>query len=298
MIRSLAAVGCVFMATIALAGNQPPVIKHSPVTKALQAQGIVVRATVKDDADQIRSVTLYYSLTKDMAPYKIDMQDSGSGLFTGTISPELLSGLNRAYYYVEAKDQVGTISETPWYTVDISAGGEKPTAPVNGGDGEDEPSSWVKPTLIGVGVVAAGGLAVALSNSGGGDDDDGTPAPDPDPGTGSETNEFAGTYSGTATTCFAPPGEASTCSLSPISIAVSEDGVATSDTLIMGERLTSSLSGNDFLFVGTISESNMTGQIEFLGTIVNDRITGTIQGSATSTNGTGTYSGNFSAVRQ
>lgn len=296
MIRSMVFVCGLLLATTVMAENQPPVIKHSPVKNALQGQGIVVRATVKDDGNAVRSVTLYYALTKDMQPYKIVMQDSGSGLYTGTISPDLLSGLTRAFYYVEAKDNVGTISETPWYTVDISTGKavDAPSTPKGDPGPKEEGSSWVKPALIGVGVVAVGGLAVALSSSGGGGDDS-TPTPEPDPGTNTDTN-FAGVYSGTATTCFAPPGDNGSCSLSPITITVSDADVVTSDTLREGEHLETTLAGNDFLFVVSVSESNMTGQIEYLGTIVSGRISGSIQGSATSTNGTGTYSGNFTGA--
>lgn len=304
MIRRIASVLLLLVATLPAADNQPPQIKHAAVTKALQGQGIVVRATVTDDARSVRSVTLYYALTKDMAPYKVDMQDSGSGLFTGTIPADLLSGNSLAYYYIEAKDVVGAIKETEWFTVEIKSGKGAVAPPSTGGTTTPtesrEGGSWVKPALIGVGIVAAGALAVSLSNSGGSDDDDDEP-PAPDPG--DDTNDvddvsYAGTYAGSATTCFAPPGEASSCSLSAITITVNDSGQVTSDSLRPGELLSTTLSGNDFLFIAPVSEPDMAGQIEYLGSIVGERISGSIQGTVTSTNGAGTYSGNFNAVRQ
>ena len=53
--------------------NQPPVIRHEPVTLAQDGQPLTVRAFVSDDSGQIRSVTLFYSTSRDAAPSRVAM---------------------------------------------------------------------------------------------------------------------------------------------------------------------------------------------------------------------------------
>jgi hypothetical protein len=276
-----------------------PVIEHSPIGVGVRGQSIVLRAHVTNETGSVRQTTLFYAVSRDAAPYKTTMNDSGAGWFTATIPGDLTSGLKQILYYMEARDAADATTETPWYTIELKSS-QSPSAtpaPVIAGppgpstateQPKDGKSSWRKPALIAGGVLLAGGAALALS-SGGGGGGGGT-------ADGSVTNA-AGTYNGTVTTCFQPPGGSSACSTRALSIVIDANGTVTSDSLREGSHLEGSLSGSNFLLVVPVAEGNLTGEIQYLGTVVNNRIAGSIQGTATSPAGTGTYSGNFSAVK-
>ncbi|MEI8140375.1 MAG: hypothetical protein WCI03_10965, partial [bacterium] len=107
----------------------------------------------------------------------------------------------------------------------------------------------------------------------------------------------AGTYNGTVTICVQPPGSGSTCSSHAMTILIDGNSLVSSDTLYEGKHLEGRLSGANFLLVSSVTTTNGTGDIQFLGTVVNNRIAGSIQGTLTTYTGTGTYSGNFNAIK-
>jgi hypothetical protein len=230
------------------------------------------------------------------------MDSTGAGSFTGTIPGNLTAGLNTLLYYIEARDAADATAETPWYTIELKSSLAAPVAPAPapvvtvpapsaGGtnDQKDGKSSWTKPALIVGGLLLVGGAVAALSQGGGGGDGDGS--------SGGSTSNSTQTYTGNATLCFQPPDASSSCSTHPITIAVDQAGNVSTDTLHEGTHLEGKLSGANFLLVASVQETNRTGEVQYLGTLVNDRIAGSIQGSATTPAGTGTYSGNFSAVK-
>ncbi len=262
-------------------------IEHAPVTLAVRGQDALFRTQVMPGANPVKQVTLYYAVSRDAAPYKVAMQDSGSGLFTGTISANMITDLKQILYYIEARDTADSTAETPWYTLVVKTSGS-PVAPTP--ITETKGRSWTKPALIAGGVILAGGAALALTSGGGGGGGDSSPTD------GSSTN-VAGTYNGTATLCVQPPGSGSSCSSHAMAILIDGNNVVSSDTLYEGKHLEGRLSGANFLLVTSVTETNGTGDIQYLGTVINNRIAGSIQGTLTTDTGTGTYSGNFSAIK-
>lgn len=297
--RSLygAAIGGLMAVSVFAGPAAQPLIEHSPITVGVRGQNIVLRAHVTHTSQTVKQVLLFYAVSRDAAPYKMVMNDSGSGWFTGTLPPDLTAGLKQLLYYIEARDATDATAETPWYVIELKGApkaetvpAQPPVAPVAPpGQPEGEKSTWRKPALVAGGVLLAGGAALALSGGGGGGG--GGSSSD-----GATTNSV-GTYSGSATACFQPPGGSSSCTTHAISIAIQANGTVSSDSLREGTHLEGKLSGANFLLVAPVKEGGLTGEIQYLGTVVNNRIAGSIQGTATSADGTGTYSGNFSAMK-
>jgi hypothetical protein len=274
----------------AFAQNRAPAIDHSPVKLAVRGQNILFRAKVTDDANAVQSVTLFYSVSRDAAPYKVAMNPAGAGVYMGTVSADLTAGLQQLLYYIEAKDTLGAVDETPWYPVEIKAGtpvaSPGPATRTTTAPGKE--SSWKKPALIAGGALAVGGAALAIMGGGGGDSGGG--------GGGTATNA-AGTYAGTASVYFQPPGGSLVSSTYPITIAISSKGVVTSDNLYEGAHLEGQLSGSSFQLVAPVNQADRNGEIRFIGMVNNNRIAGSVEGSATTPDGNGTYSGSFSAAK-
>lgn len=259
-------------------------IDHSPVTLGARGQEVVFRAQVIPGSQPVKSVTLFYSVSRDAAPYKVAMLNSGSGWYTGSIHPDVTMTLTQILYYIEARDDGAATAETPWYTIAVKATGSSQKVV------EATGSSWTKPALIAGGVLLAGGAVAALAAGGGGGGGGGS---------SSDTNTagVAGTYGGSVTLCVQPPGGSSSCSAHPMTIQIDENNTVSSDTLYEGNHMEGKLSGVNFLLVTSVAETNGTGDIQYLGTVINKRIAGSIQGTLTTGTGTGTYSGNFSAVK-
>jgi hypothetical protein len=277
-----------------LAENKPPAIDHSPVKIAVRGQNIVVRARITDEAGPVKEATLFVAVSRDAAPFRIAMHDTGSGIYAATISTDLLTGLDRVQYYIDAVDAEALTTETPWSTVELKSPEPGKTTAFEGAGPAPEPqqSRWVKPALIAGGVLAVGGVALALSSGGGGGGGDDNSPP------GDTTNSAAGTYSGSHTTCFQPPNAASTCASGPVTFTIDANGGVSTDTLAPGQHLTGQLSGGNFLLTTPVQTAERTGEIQYVGTVIDTRIVGRVQGTATTAAGTGTYSGTFSAVKQ
>lgn len=275
-----------------------PRIEHAPVTVAVRGQSVLFRVHAVSDSQPIKSATLFYAVSRDAAPYKLAMYNSGSGWFTGSIPADLISGLNQVLYYIEVRDAADATEETPWHTIAIrnpGATGSTANATAVATAGRPQPTpeapeySWTKPALIAGGVLLAGGAAVAIANSGGGGGGSGS--------SGGTSSNSVGLFSGTVTICFQPPNEASSCSSHAMNLFIDQNGAISSDTLYPNKHLEGTLAGANFLLVTSVSDTNRTGEIQFLGTVINNRIAGSVQGSATTSAGIGTYSGNFSASK-
>lgn len=260
-------------------------IEHAPVTLAVQGQDVLIRAQVIPGAQPVKNVTLFYAVSRDAAPYKVAMQSSGAGWYTGSVSSDLTTGLKQLLYYIEARDAGDLTAETPWNTITVKAGDGMA---VKQAAADAKGRSWTKPALIAGGVILAGGAALALAGGGGGG---GGGTSD-----GTATNA-AGTYMGTVTLCVQPPGSSSSCASHAMAIRIDRNGTVSSDSLHEGKHLEGKLSGNDFLLTTSVTETNGTGDIQYLGKVVNTSIAGSIQGTLTTSTGTGTYSGNFRASK-
>lgn len=290
--------------------NRPPVIKHEPVRTAVRDQSLSIRATVTHASGSLKSVTLFYTTSKDAAPFKIVMLNAGTDSYFGSIPSTLLKGTSELSYYIEALDEQDIASETPWYTVKVQtsqATASQPVPAVLPGTGktavqggaavpakrvetEKESWSWKGPTIIAGAAAAVVGGAILATSGGGGSD-----SPPSDGGT---TTTNSGTFTGSATRYLEMPGQTPTSSSYPISITVMSSGALSSDSLNPGVHMEAQLSGTDFQMTARVNETNLTGLIAYSGTLLNTRITGTIAGSVTAPSGTnGTYSGVFSATK-
>lgn len=282
------------LATLPLcAQTTAPDINHSAVMVALRNQNILFRAKVTPSSKPIESVTLRYAVSRDAAPFKVPMTSAGGGIYTGTVSAEMTSGLQQLLYYIEARDTQGAVAETPWYTVEIKAGTPTPdNAATTAGAAPSSTkgqSSWKKPALIAGGALAVGGAALAIMAGGGGGGDSG--------GGGGVTTNAAGTYTGTASVFFQPPSGSPSGSTYAISITITANGTVVSDTLYENTHLEGQMSGSSFTLTAAVNQGRRIGEIQFSGVVVDRRITGTVQGTATTPDGPGTYSGGFSASR-
>ncbi len=279
--------------------NQPPIIRHEPVTLAQAGQPLTVRAFVSDDSGQIRSVTLFYSTSSDAAPSRVAMENSGAGSFFGTLPPAMLVGGKPIAYYIEALDLNSTAAETPWYTIAVRSASDTSTLALTSNTATNpaaiapvQRSLWRQPAVIAGGAaLLVGGTVAAIALGGGGSGSGGG---------GTTTNNYAGLYTGSATTCFALPGAPPGCTTWPITITIDISGTARSDNLHPGASMQAAMSMDSFVMSAPVINTNFNGNIRYVGTVYsNGRISGYIEGAATTAAGTnGAYSGAFNALRQ
>ncbi len=279
--------------------NKPPAISHQPVQTAIRGQPLSVLAKVTDDSGSVKTVTLFYSLTKDAAPFRVPMKSSGTSMYYGTIPPSLMTDAESISYYIEALDYVDATSESPWYTVRIRDTSSKeksetearapaPAAPVAPAAPKREGAN-----LLGLGVIAGGAAAVlggALLVAANKDSDD----------DGGGQGDLAGTYQGAITECAATNGAASQCARHNMTITIDSGGKAQSDSIRSGEHLESTVQNNRFTFTAAIGgdTNGLVGSIQYQGTVFTDgTISGDVVGDAESASNFVQYSGFFSASK-
>ena len=285
------------MTTVAQEPNLRPVIVHDPVKTAVRGQPVTVLARVTDDSGLVKSVTLFYALSKDAAPFRTVMKVSGTSMYYGTIPAEVLESADTVSYYIEATDHLDATQETDWYSMsirEVGSGGAPP--PVSAAQPQQpvpppaqERRSFSTAAIIGGGAVAVVGGALLLSGGGGGGDS----------GDGGSDAVQAGDYDGDVTECFTLDGSVPGCGQRAMSIRIGADGIVSSSTIREGSVLTAGLRGRNFSLVATLDPaSGSTGQVIYAGTVVDDRIVGDISGDAMTSVGPGSYSGAFSARKR
>ena len=266
---------------------QGPAIEHTPVSVAVRGQPLTIRARVPEAATQNTPVKLFYTVSKDAAPFESRMQHTGSGVFIGTIPASVLSAADQITYYLSSESKAGATRETPWYTIKLRGEG---ASELTGAPGERP--KWVVPALIAGGVALVAGGAVAIANSGGGGGGD-----DSSGGINDLVKRNAGSYSGTGTMSIQEPSGASVRSY-PVNMTLSSDGTLVTPNLSWYGAMSTTVSGSTFIFVQQVSDGGRTGEIRYIGTLFEGRIAGTIEGSAElDAGGTAVYSGTFSVVR-
>ena len=288
-------------------------IVHDAVPFAVRGQPLTLKAKVTG-AVEPESVTLYYALFRDAAPFRVPMKSTGLGYYVGTIESSVVAGVDSFSYYLEAQDKNGAITETPWHEVPLRKAETKPAAATGGmpmpspaGPAAPAPiiatpaertvakesdGNWKTPALIagGAAVVLGGAYAISQSDSGGSNDDNnGGGGGDEDP------VDPQGTYAGSVTTCLTSTGGVTTCDSGAMSIVVDANKVVFSETIRPGQQLTGNLSGSGFTLVSTSSGGGTNSTIQYEGNVVGNKILGSVSGS--SSDG-GTYSGSFSATKQ
>lgn len=87
----------------AAAWAQSLAITHDPVPFALRGQPLTLKAKVQGAA-KLESVTLYYALFRDAAPFRVAMKSSGMDYYVGSIEANVLGGVDSVSYYIEAQD--------------------------------------------------------------------------------------------------------------------------------------------------------------------------------------------------
>jgi hypothetical protein len=277
--------------------NRPPTIKHEPVTVAVRGQPITILATVTDDSGLVKSATLFYSASKDAAPFRSAMKSSGTSLYYGTIPAGVISSVDSISYYIEALDHVDAAQETPWHTIAI----KDASAPVKAVEprpadvsastpaaGQKSGHSALTVGAIAVGAAAVVGGAVLLANNGSDSSDD----------SGDGAAALAGSYVGSATECSSLAGASSSCNSHSILVTIGGTGAGTvsSDSLREGMSLQGPLRTSDFTLIAQLTGVS-TGQVVYSGTVVNQRIVGSITGSSESGEGQRVYSGTFTATK-
>ena len=288
------------VAGAATVANKPPVISHDPVKFGIRGQALTLKAKVEDDQQGVAQVTLYYALFRDAAPFRLPMRPTGLNFYVATIDANVLQGVEKLAYYIESQDKDGAVSETPWYNVEFRkaddvAGAEPPgPTPVQpvASSGAKDKVNYTRVGLIAGGTAAlVGGILLAANSGGGGGGSSG----------GSNTNKanYAGTYSGDATTCLKVGSGAPSCESHAMAIVIDARGAVLSDNLLPGRQLTGSLNGNTFVLSANIDDGAGTaGTMFFNGTVVDNRVVGSVSGNAATPTGTGVYSGTFSANRK
>lgn len=294
-----------WVACAGLAGAQSLTIRHDPVPFALRGQALTLKAKVEGPTPP-QSVTLYYALFRDAAPFRVPMKSSGLGYYVGAIEANLLGGAEGVSYYIEAQDENGALVETPWYEVKFreprpserpvtaappapAPAGPAPIIPVPSSDNES--SSWKTPALVLGGAALVLGGAYAISESGGGGGGGAS-------GGGDSSTNAPGTYVGTVTLCTQPQAAATLCDSSAFTLLIDSRGVVFSETIRPGQQLTGQLINNRFTLTAVVNSGGTNGVINYNGTWVNNGVVGQISGTATSPAGSVAYSGTFSADKQ
>jgi hypothetical protein len=281
LLQTRIGLACLLGLAIGVRADGAPRIEHTPVTVGVRGQPLMVRARVAGPERSVKSVTLFYSTSKDAAPFSVPMQATGAGAYVGTVPGGILATLDRVTYYLAAEDAAGSTAETPWYTVRIQAGAG------GAGPAESQRPAWVKPALIGGGVaLAAGGVALLLNDS------------DDDSGGGTPAGNYAGTYTGTSTEGTSVGGGPVAYEQHSVTITISAAGQVQSGDLRTGTTMQTTLSGASFVLSSTVLVEGPDGEIRYIGNVIGERIVGQIQGSAGSGTNTTVFSGNFSAVKQ
>ncbi len=268
----------------ARAAEDGPAIDHAPVSVSARGQPVIIRAKATAPAG-VRSLNLYCSVSSDAAPFKIPMQSSAGNMYVGAIPNNMIQNVAQVSYYLEAFDNRGEMTETPWYVVKIRE--PEVNAPVDAGGGGDAGTpAWVIPAAIAGGAAVVGGaVLIASRSSGGGSSDDGGEI-------------YRGNYIGNATACYQPPGSNNACSTHAIIITITQDNKVYSDTLRPGDHLETYLTGTEFAFTVPIRDAEQTGSVLYTGTVVDRKIVGTMDGSVDTPGGVGLYNGTFMAYAE
>ena len=193
-----------------------PTIQHDPIRTAEKGQALGVRASVRDAAARVESVSLFYASSRGMTPFRSTMSSSGAGVWYATIPSHMMGPGDQMFYYIQAENADGETKETDWTTVKLVDAGVSPAAipsattvahqaqnqavpvaaqtasppaqPAKGGK-----SKYLLPAsiIVGGGLAIGGALAIANYTSGSG-------------GGGDSTTVTNANFGGNYDVCFAP----------------------------------------------------------------------------------------------
>ena len=269
-----AALALVLLAT---PGFGAPTIVHDPIKVAEKGQPLGVKATVRDTAARVETVSLFYASSRGMTPGH--MMGPGAQMF----------------YYIQAENADGEVRDTDWQTVKLVESGVAPeaipsassvarkaqqqAAPAAQGTtaapapAKSGKSKYLLPAavIVGGGLAIGGALAIATYDSGGGGDGDDNPSVD-------------GNYGGNYDVCFVPAAlsnapAATTCDDGLVNVYVT-NGSARIVGLWEATVLTAPLNGNLFSAVENVGatakfpEAHLIASGEISGNACTVRIDG------------------------
>ena len=299
------------LALLAAPGFGVPTIGHDPIQMAEKGAALGVRATVRDAAARVESVSLFYASSRGMTPFRAAMSSSGAGIWYGSIPAHMVGPGAQLYYYIQAENADGETKETEWQTVKLVEAGVAPEAipsatavaqkaQQQAGAGtktasppppaKSSKSKYLVPAaIIAGGALAVGGAwAIATYDSGGG---------------GSDTNlVLDSNYGGNYNVCFTPTGPsntATTCDSGLVNVYVRSGNVEVIG-LWGAEVLTASLNGNLFTAVKTVAAvpEFPSAHLIVSGEIRGDSCTAIVNGYSTDAGRPGDFSGSLSTTKR
>ena len=297
-------------------GFGAPTILHDPIKAAEKAKPLGVRATVRDAAARVESVSLFYASSRGMTPFRADMTGSGAGVWLATIPGHLMGPGDQMFYYIQAENADGETRETEWHTIKLVESGMAPAAipsatevarqaqreatprpapvPAPAPPPRTSRSKYLVPAAVIVGgaVAVGGALAIANHDSGGGGGGG-------DGGTGTVTN---GNFGGTYDICFTPSAgtnSSTVCDNGLVNIYVS-NGALEIVGLWDAEVLTASLSGNSFTAVKAVAATVQfpAAQLIVSGEFNGPSCTARVDGYSTDPLAPGNFSGRLNTTRR
>lgn len=306
-----AALALVLLAT---PGFGVPTIVHDPIKMAEKNQPMGVRATVRDAAARVETVSLFYAASRGMTPFRAAMSSSGAGVWFATIPGHMMGPGAQLFYYIQAENADGETRETDWQTVRLVDAGIAPEAipsassvaqqarqqavPAATGKAAAAPapakggkSKYLIPAAVIVGGAVAIGGALAIENHGGGG------------GGGTATNApVDGNYGGNYDICFTPTSASNTatvCDNGLVNIYVRDGGIE-----IVGlwgsEVLTGDLNGSVFSTVKAVAATAKFPAAHLIvsGEIVGESCTARVDGYSTDALNPGNFGGRLETTKR
>jgi hypothetical protein len=311
------------LALAATSATAVPTILHDPVQVAQKGNALGVRATVRDDASPVESVSLFYATSRGSTPFRASMASAGAGAWFATIPGHMIGPGSQLFYYIQAENAEGETRDTDWVGVRVVDVGVAPKdiptaedaarqaraqdaaraaaqAPASGGVAPSAPAAvppppernrYLVPAAIVVGGALAVGGAIAIagsSDSGGGGG-----------GGGDVTNaNFGGSYSycldpGAATSLY------TVCDSGLVNVYVRE-GQAEVVGLWDAEVFSTPLNGSVFTVAKSVPNKLGFPQSYLIvsGEIRGDVCTGRINGYSQDPEMPGNYSGEFDTTKR
>ena len=307
-----AALALVLLAT---PGFGAPTIVHDPITVAPKGQPLGVKATVRDTAARVETVSLFYASSRGMTPFRSTMSSSGAGVWYATIPGHMMGPGAQMFYYLQAENADGEVRDTDWQTVKLVESGVAPeaipsassvarkaqqqAAPAAQGTtvapapAKSGKSKYLLPAavIVGGGLAIGGALAIATYDSGGGGDGDDNPSVD-------------GNYGGNYDVCFVPVAlsnapAATTCDDGLVNVYVT-NGSARIVGLWEATVLTAPLNGNLFSAVENVGATAKFPEAHLIasGEISGSACTVRIDGYSTDAERPGDFNGQLNTTKR
>ncbi len=293
-----------------------PVIQHDPIQVAEKGAGLGVRASVRDAAARVESVSLFYAASRGMTPFRVAMTSSGAGVWYATIPGHMIGPGSQLFYYIQAENADGETRETDWQTVKVVESGIAPEeipaasdvarqaqrdavppkaaapAPAPAAAPKAGKAKYLVPAAVIVGGAVAVGGAFAIANydsgGGGGDSDE---VPD---------GNFGGNYN----VCFDPTSisnetAATVCDTGLVNVYV-RGGSVEIVGLWGAEVLTTSLNGQTFSVNKNVPETAKFPECTLIvtGEINGNLCAATVNGYSREDENPGNLSGMINTTRR